>query len=109
MEERRDAPAGGAACWSCGARLDSGDRYCRRCGAGQGECLPWYYKHLGIVLLTVCALGPFSLFFVWRSPALSRNAKLVYAVLIVFFTLFLVDRARALRDFYQAALGLPQG
>ena len=79
-----------AVCWSCKGIIDAGDKYCRHCGKGQGRYLPWYYGHAGIIILTFCALGPFSLFLVWRSPILSRAAKWIYTILIAVFTFWIV-------------------
>ena len=71
-----------ATCWACGGKIAAEDNYCRFCGKGQGKHIPWYYKHWGIIVLTVC-IGPFSLIFVWKSPLLSRQAKWVYTALIL--------------------------
>lgn len=82
--------AAAAACWSCTRALDAADRYCRHCGKGQAGHVPYYYKHAGILLLTLCALGPFALYLVWRSPVLSRPARWVYTGLIAAFTWWLI-------------------
>lgn len=73
-------------CWSCGHRIDASDHYCRACGQGQGDYLPWYYHPLWIALLTVTALGPFTLPLVWRTPRLDRSGKWVASVAIVAVT-----------------------
>lgn len=73
-------------CWACGKEIDLSDSYCRHCGKGLGQHVPFYYSHFGIIVLTLCALGPLTLWFVWRSPLLSRMAKWVYTVLICAFT-----------------------
>ena len=78
-----------AACWSCGLFIDRSDRYCRSCGKGQGGNVPWYYRHWGIILMTLFGLGPFSLVLVWRSPLLSPLAKWVYTAIIVAGTVFI--------------------
>lgn len=81
------------------------DHYCRDCGRGQGDYVSWQYKHWGIIVLTLFGLGPFSLFLLWRSPVISRNAKLAYTAAITLATIFLLDRLHRLWLFYQAALG----
>lgn len=91
-------------CWSCGAMIAPEDRYCRYCGRGQGAYVSWQYQHWGIIALTLLG-GPLSLFFVWRSPVISRNAKFVYTAGISLLTLFVLDRLNRLWVMYQAALG----
>ena len=73
-------------CWNCKGAIDASDSFCRHCGKGQGKNVPWYYDHAGIIILTVAALGPFSLNFVWKSPVLSRTAKWAYTAGILAFT-----------------------
>ena len=90
-------------CWSCGARIDQGDNYCRKCGIGLGSSVHWYYKHWGAVLLTL-AMGPFSLYFVWRSPVLSRNAKWIYTGLISLVTWYAVSAFYNFWLFFQGML-----
>jgi hypothetical protein len=92
------------ACWACGAPVDTQDSYCRRCGKGQGDHLPWYYKPWGIIAMTVFGLGPFGIFLVWRSPRLSPGAKAAYTAGILLATAYAVHRLRQLLMFYQAAL-----
>ncbi|MFH1618679.1 MAG: zinc ribbon domain-containing protein [bacterium] len=77
-------------CWHCARTLDPGDNYCRHCGKGQGLHAPWCYKHWGIIFLTFFAVGPFSLFFVWRSPVLSPLAKKIYTAAILIFTWLII-------------------
>lgn len=76
-------------CWRCSAAVDPKDNYCHHCSAGQGSKIPWYYSHAGIIFLTVAALGPFSLYLVWKSPLLSPVARRIYTVLILAFTALL--------------------
>lgn len=79
-----------AVCWACGGKISPEDNYCRFCAKGQGKYIPWYYKHWGIIALTVMAMGPFSLIFVWKSPLLSRRAKWAYTAAILAATWYLV-------------------
>ncbi len=72
-------------CWSCKAPIDAEDNFCRRCGKGQGKLTPWYYSHWGAIVLTF-ALGPFSLYFIWKSPIISQRAKWFYTAIISIIT-----------------------
>jgi hypothetical protein len=76
-------------CWSCAHPLDAADRYCRQCGNGQGRFLQWYYRPVWIMVLTVTALGPFSLFLVWRTPRLGRAGRWIATIVIVGVTVYL--------------------
>ena len=78
-------------CWVCGARISPEDHYCRVCGKGQGSFVPWYYKHWGIFVLTFFGLGPFTLFYVWKSPVISKEAKWAYAISISLITWYIVS------------------
>jgi hypothetical protein len=76
-------------CWSCTHPVDAADHYCRYCGNGQGRFLQWYYRPVWIMVLTVTALGPLSLFLVWRTPRLSQTGRWIATVLIVGVTVYL--------------------
>ena len=91
-------------CWACGERISDEDNYCRKCGKGQGAFVDWYYRHWGMLVLIFCA-GPFALYFVWRSPALSRNAKWIYTGLISLFTWYMANMFYGIWTFFQTALG----
>ncbi len=107
MEERSENSANPqrAACWACGSEIGAQDRYCRHCGKGQGEHIPWYYRHWGIILMTLFGLGPFGLILVWRSPLLSREARAAYTAAIVLITWFVINRLISVWAFFQAAMG----
>ena len=96
-------------CWGCGAIIDAGDNYCRVCGKGQDACVPWYYKHWGVIASMLLGLGPFTLFPLWRSPVISRRAKFAYTALIVFFTYLLIKLVNGVLTYYQNLLGGLQG
>ena len=72
-------------CWSCKASIDIEDNFCRRCGKGRGKSIPWQYTHWGVILLTFM-FGPFSLYFIWKSPIISQNAKWAYTAVIFLIT-----------------------
>jgi len=97
-----------AQCWKCRRAIDSGDNYCRHCGMGQGKHVSYYYRHPGIIALTLC-LGPLALYFVWRSPVLSKTTKWIYAVIIggvsVWLALLLYQFLRLLSSYIQMFSG----
>lgn len=92
------------ACWDCGAQISAEDNYCRKCGKGQGERVHWYYKHSGAIVLTLF-IGPFSLYFVWRSPVLSKEAKWAYTVVIGLATWYALSATYTLWTSVQSMLG----
>lgn len=51
--------------------------------------IPWYYRPLGIALLTLLVLGPLTLPLVWRSPALGPRSKWTATALILGFSAIL--------------------
>lgn len=69
-------------CWACGAEIDAADNFCRKCGKGQGRHISWYYTYWGLIIL-ILLLGPFSLFWVWKSPVLSIGAKWFYTAVVL--------------------------
>ena len=98
----------GGGCWSCRSRVDETDRYCRHCGNGQGLFLQWYYRPVWIMVLTVTALGPFSLFLVWRTPLLGPTGKWIASIVIVFLTAYLsLEVWRIARDLLSLLGGGP--
>ena len=76
-------------CWSCAHPLDAADRYCRQCGNGQGRFLQWYYRPVWIMVLAVTALGPLSVFLVWRTPRLGQASRWIATVVIMGVTVYL--------------------
>ena len=92
------------ACWSCGVHISADDNYCRKCGKGQGPFVDWYYKHWGLVLLTL-GCGPFVLYFIWRSPVISRNAKWIYTAVIFLLTWYMISAFYHIWMFFQTMLG----
>jgi hypothetical protein len=86
-----------SACWACGAGIPREDNYCGKCGQGQGRFVHWYYRHTGAVFLSLAA-GPFALYFVWRSPVMSRCAKWGYTAAVAAITWYAV---RAVMSFWE--------
>lgn len=68
----------GTVCWSCKKAIDPQDAYCRHCGKGQGTRLPFAYTPFGLFTMFLC-IGPFAIYFVARSPAMSRRAKIIFS------------------------------
>ncbi|HCC49368.1 MAG TPA: hypothetical protein DEQ38_14830 [Elusimicrobia bacterium] len=91
-------------CRACGTLLSPEDNYCRNCGKGRGGKAGWQYKPLGVIAMTLL-VGPFSLFYVWRSQVISRGAKLAFSAGILFFTYFVVERFYRVWQFYNTLLG----
>lgn len=69
-------------CWSCRGAVDPPDNFCRHCGSGLGENVPWYYEKVWIGVLTVFALGPFALPLVWRSPRFDEKGRWIAGALV---------------------------
>lgn len=93
-------------CWNCSGSIAGTDSYCRFCGKGQGKLVPWYYSHLGIIVLTVAVVGPFSIRFVWKSPLLSKQVKWVYTAAILIFTYYAASK---FYGFYKGITSLLSG
>jgi len=94
-------------CWACGRVIDPQDHYCRHCGKGQADYVPWYYSHWGVCLL-ILGLGPFALYFVWRSPRMSQQAKYTYTAVIMIITWWLISVMYKIWAFYQTFMGSVQ-
>ncbi len=75
------------ACLKCGKNIDIEDIYCRYCGAPQSKKEKFAYTIPGIILATL-AVGPFSLYYVWKAKLLKRNTQITLTALIILFTLF---------------------
>lgn len=88
----RDGSTAGRSCWACGAEVPQENNYCGKCGQGQGRFVHWYYRHSGAALLSLAA-GPFALYFIWRSPVLSRGAKWAYTAAVCSLTWYSVSAA----------------
>ena len=68
-------------CYNCKKEIDDTDNYCRFCGAGQGDYISWYYKMWGVWLLFF-VIGPFCLWFLYKSPYKNKTVKVINALLI---------------------------
>ena len=98
MTATSDARFDAGRCWHCSHPVAPDDRYCRRCGEGQGAYVAWYYHPLWIVVLGLTVMGPFVLPLVWRTPRLSPAAKWILSVILVVLSAWVLWRvASAIR------------
>ncbi len=74
-------------CWKCKKDIGDFDNYCKYSGDGQGKYIPFNYGHIGIILIFFL-IGPFNLYFVWRSPALKKPAKIIYTIIFLLLTIW---------------------
>ena len=101
-----------ATCSACGAPITAGAAYCSQCGYAVAAAAPratpvkpkWYYNVWFTLFMLCFVLGPFGLPLVWRNPHFSRRVKGVLTVIMVFYTVLLVDvTIRAFRFALQQA------
>ncbi len=58
--------------------------------AAMDDRVAWYYKPVGIVVLTLFVLGPLALPLIWRSPVISERGRWIGTALTVLYTIALV-------------------
>lgn len=102
-----EARPSGAACWKCVRSIDAPDHYCRWCGSGQGAHLPWFYEPFWIGVLTLFALGPFSLGLIWRTPRLGARGRWLWTGAVLGFTFYLVKSTYLMYQQVKAYMSLP--
>ena len=85
-------------CASCGAAIAPEARYCSQCGEGLDRAAlrapvtpKWYYNVWFVLFMLFFVLGPLGLPLVWKNTKFSRTVKLVLTLLMVVYTLFLVQ------------------
>ena len=75
-------------CRKCKKQIEANDEFCRYCAARQykekGGGL--FFSHSGIWVMFLLA-GPLNLWFIWKSPALSRAWKIGYTLFFTFLTI----------------------
>lgn len=54
--------------------------------------LPWYHRPVWVLVLLFVVLGPLGLPTLWRSPAFSRGAKIALTIVMVVYTVALIDQ-----------------
>lgn len=67
--------------------------------------MDWYYKRWGLALLLL-GCGPFALYPLWRSPAVSRSEKWVYTGVISLFTWYIASALYHVLELFNAVLGV---
>jgi hypothetical protein len=77
-------------CWHCGCTIEAGDAYCHYCGRGQGLSVPFRYTHAGIIVFSLL-IGPLTLPFIWKSPKLGKKARMVYLIMNLLITFFMLS------------------
>jgi len=92
-------------CAFCRKIVDKGDKFCRYCGKEVGK-IPFRFTHAGAAGLFL-VIGPLNLFWIWRSPSMSRNTKLFYTAFYLGLTvLVLIPVVKSLKtiiDLYSGA------
>ena len=86
-------------CGLCGTALASGAKFCSQCGLAVDPtgrpAAPshprWYFNIWFVLFMLFFVLGPLGLPLVWKNPKFSRTVKLVLTLLMVVYTLFLVQ------------------
>lgn len=68
-------------CPRCKKEIDNSDNFCRFCGERQGECTAWYYTLWGVWVLFLL-IGPFCLWFLYKSPTKNKTAKFINAIIL---------------------------
>ena len=64
----------------------------------------WHYSVWGVLIL-LSILGPFGLFFLWKSPVFSRTSKWIWTFAILVLTVFLAIAAELLPLWIAQRLG----
>lgn len=97
-------------CWKCKTDIGDFDNYCKYCGAGQGDHIPFYYKTWGVWLLYLF-IGPFAVYFVLRSPVIGKKAKgvfsLIMTALFIWFSYGFIKALKQVSDIYLSLLNMP--
>jgi|GEM_PF-6737932 len=93
-------------CAFCRKMVDKGDKFCRYCGKEVGK-VPFRFTHAGAAGMFL-VIGPLNLFWIWRSPVMSRNTKIFYTFFYLSLTVMVlipvVKSLKAIIDLYSGAL-----
>lgn len=75
-------------CRKCKKEIGTGDEFCRHCAARQrvNKSGGLFFSHSGIWVMFLLA-GPLNLWFIWKSPILSRAWKIFYTFFFTFLTI----------------------
>ena len=77
-------------CWHCSGSIEAKDAYCRYCGKGQGQSVPFRYTHAGMIVFSLL-VGPLTLPFIWKSPKIGKKGKIGYIMMNLLITLFMLS------------------
>ena len=94
-----DSGAATTVCQRCGATTPEPATFCSQCGqpldSTRRPANPrWYYNVWFVLFMLFFVVGPFGLPLVWKNPRLSRGVKLVLTVVMMAYTILLVDMTR---------------
>ena len=86
-------------CLLCGAVLAEEAQFCSQCGkpdiaaprARPAAAARWYHNIWFVLAMLFLVLGPFGLPLVWKNPNFSRTVKIVLTLLMVIYTIVLID------------------
>ena len=89
-------------CPLCNAPIEPERTHCSRCEqllSGVSPAQPqssagkpkWYYNVWVVLLMLLFVLGPFGLPLVWKNPTFSRGVKVALTVVMVVYTMLLID------------------
>jgi len=102
--------ADNAACWKCRQQIDAADNYCRHCGAGQRDKINFYYQQWGVWLLFF-VIGPFNLWFLFKSPVISKKWKIIdgiiFGILSIWFCWSFYSAVKNIFGVYSTFLNMP--
>jgi len=77
-------------CWHCSGTIEAGDAYCRYCGKGQGQSVPFRYTRAGMIVFSLL-IGPLTLPFIWKSPTIGRKVRIAYIMMNLLITFFMLS------------------
>ena len=85
-------------CVGCGAAVSAAGKFCSHCGrpfgtapASQERPSKWYHNIWFVLFMLFFVLGPFGLGLVWRNPRFGRGAKITLTLVMVVYTVALVE------------------
>jgi hypothetical protein len=87
--DANDALAG---CPRCGVPQAGGAKFCGQCGASLDPAKAnWYHNVWFVLAMLFFVLGPLGLPLVWKNPKFSRSVKWLLTVIMIVYTVWLID------------------